>query len=861
MSKTLKEYFNSDELASSVWLGKYAKEGETTPDDMHKRMAKEFARIENNYLKSERETLNLSTYGKARKALTKEKIYNLFKDFKYIIPQGRVMAGLGITESYRSLSNCLRLPPPKDSYSSIMYSDTMLVSAAKRGCGYGLGLSDIRPRTANVSNAASSSTGAASFMDRYSNSTREVAQDGRRGACLEDMSIFHPDVLEFITKKRDRTKVTGANISVKLYDSFMNAVEEDKDFLLRFPCTFDGEDLIAWQQYEYNVLNTEVNSCTGEKIYLKRIKAKEYWEIIIDNAWENAEPGLFYWDRVLAYDPSSVYERYFIDGTNACGEQPMAVYDTCRLILINLYSYVKNPFTDKAEIDYDLLYRMSYEQTRLGDDLVDLEIEYIDRIIEKIMSDEIPLLEKQIELTLWENVKNIARGGRRVGCGVTALADMIAATGHKYDSAEALKIVDRVMKTKMAGELDCTIDLSILRGSFEDWDRNKEFHPSFSGKNDFYKFLSKEFPERAYKMCIYGRRNVNWSTIAPAGSVSLIAKTEDFCNLSSGGEPTFMPYYMRKKKINPSDEDVRVDFVDQSGDSWQEYPIIMGAFKQWYKIYVDNRDSVELHNQTKEQMQKTFEKSPWYNSTANDIDWEKRVEMQSVLQKYTTSAISSTLNLSKDVSREKVSSIYLQGWKKGLKGLTIYRDGCRTGVLTAESSRDQFEYRDSTKRPKEIDGEIVVTSIKGVEYSIFVGLVDSKPYEVFGYKGTTLQGKGTITKRGKGEYYFKRANSDRSDNRILTDKMSDEEKAVTRLISMSLRHGGNVMYIVEQLEKSRSDMFGFTGAIGRILKRFIVDGTRSTLLCQNRDCTGDGTNVIFEEGCSKCLDCGSSKCG
>lgn len=861
----LLNYFNGDELAANVWQSKYATKGEKTPDDMHKRMAKEFARIEQTYIDIESgqgyvtKHKQLSKYGKIRQRLSEKRIYNMFKDFKYIIPQGRVMAGLGVTESYRSLSNCLRLPPPKDSYSSIMYTDTMLVSAAKRGCGYGLGLSGIRPRKTLVSNAANSSTGAASFMERYSTSTREVAQEGRRGACLEDMSIFHPDILEFISKKKDKTKVTGANISVKLYDEFMDAVENDEKFILRFPC-----DMVIHPIEEAHLKITcnlnELHTLTEERGYIKSIKAKEYWEIIIENAWENAEPGLFYWNRVLDYDPSSVYDKYYIDGTNACGEQPMAVYDTCRLILLNLYSYVKEPFTIDAKINYDLLYKMSYEQMRLGDDLVDLEIEYIDRIITKIMSDDIPIEEKQIELDLWKNVKDIAKSGRRVGAGVTALADMIAAVGFKYDSDEAFELVEKVMKTKMKAELDATIDLSILRGTFQGWDRDNEFLcEGFkrTGENSFYQMLVEEFPYQVEEMLKYGRRNVNWNTIAPAGSVSIIAKTESFCNMSSGCEPTFMPFYMRKKKINPSEEGVRVDFTDDNGDTWQEYPVMMGAFKQWLLKQKHNKGFVP-ERMSSEDLNIWYKKSPWYKSTANDINWIKRVKMQGLLQKYTTSAISSTLNLPKDVTKEEVSEIYLAGWKEGLKGLTIYRDGCRTGVLSTESVKDQFVHKDAVKRPKELYAESHITTCKGEAYNVLVGLLDSKPYEVFmDNSDNKYSSTGKLVKVSRGKYVFKNG-SDPVDVRSF---MTPEEEAITRLVSANLRHGVNIKFIVEQLQKTPGDMFSFTKGLARVLKKYIPDGSNSTVHCLNPECTGDGTNVVFQEGCSICKDCGSSKCG
>ena len=797
----------------------------------------------------------ISDYGKKRSHLTEKDIYKLFRNFKYIIPQGRVMAGLGVKESFRSLSNCLRLPPPKDSYSSIMYTDTMLISSAKRGCGYGLGLSNLRPADTFVSNAANTSTGAPSFMERYSNSTREVAQKGRRGACLLDMSIFHPDVLEFITMKKDRTKVTGANISVKLYDEFMEAVKKDEDFILRWPCNLFEDSKVKVDTDKYNELFPTI-TVTGKKGYIKKIKAKEYWDEIIENAWENAEPGLFFWDRVINYDPSSVYSKYFIDGTNACGEQPMAVYDTCRLILLNLYSFVKYPFSEVAEIDYDMLYKVSYEQLRLGDDLVDLEIEYIDRIINKINEDDLPEEEKAIELTLWKNVKDMAETGRRVGCGITALADMIAAIGLKYDSKKGMDVIAKVMKTKELGELHAGIDLAILRGTFSGWDPNLEFgldDLDFKGKNDFYETLLVEFPVEAVTMFKYGRRNVNWSTIAPAGSSSIVAKTDNHFNLSAGCEPQFMPFHMRKTKVNPGDKNVRVDFVDQNGDSWMEYPIMMGAFKEWL-LAQPHREGFIINRLSNEKMKEWFKKSPWYGSTANDINWNTRIKIQGILQKYTTSAISSTLNLPNDVSQEEVSAIYLAAWKEGLKGVTVYRDGCRTGVLTTDSSNDRFESKDAVKRPEELEAHTHYSTSKGESYHVIVGLLEDKPYEIFiDDSDNKYSREGIIVKEERGKYVFKNG----GDPINIRTFMNDEQEAITRLVSANLRHGTNVKFIVEQLQKTPGDMFSFTKSLARVLKKYIPNGESSTVHCL--DCNSN--NVRFQEGCQTCMDCGSSKCG
>lgn len=865
MTEELLKYFNFDELAASVWLNKYAAEGEITPDQMHRRMAKEFARVDMNYQKQEaidkRTLTKLSKYGQKRKPLTEESIYSLFKGFKYIVPQGRVQAGLGITSSYRSLSNCLRLPSPNDSYSSIMYSDTMLVSAAKRGCGYGLGISKLRPEEAEVKNSAGSSTGAVSFMERFSNSTREVAQLGRRGACLLDIDVRHPDVLKFIAIKQDKVKVTGANISVFLHDDFMQAVEKDADYILRWPT--DMEVIEGYEPDNYN----ELVKIPKENIYFKKAKAKDIWDKLVEAAATSAEPGVFFRDRMTEYSPSNVYPSYFEDGTNACGEQPMAIFDTCRLILSNLFSFVDNPFTDTATINFNKVYKVHYEMLRLADDLVDLEIEYIDRIIDKIKSDPEPEEEKAIELTLWENVRSVAKNGRRVGAGITGLGDMLAALDIPYGSEESFREVEALFKVKMKAELDATIDLAILRGKFIGYDSSLEYgydtEEGYSyctdiAMNDFYAFLSSEFPEQQRRMIKYGRRNVNFSTIAPAGSVSLETQT------TSGGEPLFKPYYTRRKKINPDDINNRVDYVDQNGDSWQEYPVLHPKFKDWVEKnwgyiglpYSESPEFEVVDLLSKDELETVFKKSPWYGSTANDLDWWARIKMQAILQKYTTSAISSTLNLPKGTTKEQVGDIYMEAWKQGLKGCTVYVEGSRDGVLIENKKDDSgFDYKDSIKRPKDVEGHGYSVSVMGDRYYVIVGLVDGKPYEVFAMKNGKVNKEGILRKVKRGEYNFLTEDGDVIINSI-ESKMTDEQEAIARLISGSLRHGMDVKFVVEQLNKTSGTVVSFNKAIARTLKRYIPDGTKSTVTCDN--CGSD--NVVFENGCQVCKDCGNDKC-
>ena len=867
MSKLL-EYFKGDELAASVWQSKYALEGEETPDDMHKRMAKEFARIEAMYIVDENslgETLKkqeaemfLSHYGQRRGDLTESNIYGLFKDFKYVIPQGSIMSQLGAPQ-IGSLSNCFVIGQPHDSYGGIMQKDEQLVQLMKRRGGVGIDISTLRPESVATSNAAKSSTGAISFMHRFSSSTREVAQNGRRGALMLSIDINHPDVMEFIKIKRDLSQVTGANISIKLNDEFMKAVENNEDYTLRFPCDLELPKVIDSRPFTYGQLYPfQQTKLKGG--YYKIIKAREYWDEIIKSAHNVAEPGLMYWGSMVGYSPDGVYPQFRQITTNPCSEIGMQAYDACRLIAVNLFGYVVNPFTKDAYFDFDKFYEYNYEAMRLSDDLIDLELEHINRILDKIENDSEPEEIKRVEKELWENVKKTAMASRRTGLGLTGLGDTIAALGFKYQSDEGLTFVEQMMKIKMKSELDCTTDMAITRGTFEGWDPKLENTYSENGglpscgENGFYQFLWDEFFEESKRMLKYGRRNVSWSTIAPTGSLSIMAQ------VTSGLEPLFMPYYMRRKKVNPG-EGVRVDFTDQNGDTWQEYPVVHEKFKDWM---ITNMKPGTIHSEeefnklTKEDLERAFELSPWYGATANDIPWDRRVEIQSTLQKYITHSISSTVNLPNDVSEEEVSNIYMTAWKKGLKGITVYRDGSRSGVLVSgnEKKSSTFEYNDSVKRPKELQAEAHVTTVKGEKFTVIVGQLDNKPYEIFAYLGNGLKGPGTIVKLKRGEYIFITP-GDNDTHKVLTDVMTDEQAAITRLISTSLRHGADIKYIVEQMNKSDGDIFSYTKAIARVLKKYIPDGAESTVACS--EC--GSSNVIFEEGCQMCKDCGNGKCG
>ena len=867
MDKELLKYFKGDELAANVWLSKYAIEGEKTPSDMHLRLSKEFARIEWKYRETEekKDIANLSEYGKQlykkiQKATPKDindHIYELFKDFKYIIPQGSIMSNLG-NKAVTSLSNCFVIGQPSDSYGGIFKKDEEMVQLMKRRGGVGIDLSTLRPAKTVVSNAAKTSTGMVSFMHRYSNSTREVAQDGRRGALMLSCSIYHPDSMDFIKIKRDLSQVTGANISIKISEEFMKAVENDEDYILRFPINSPIEHLQA-HNFEYDRLYSFDEDSGYITRFIKKIKAKEYWNEIIKSAHGSAEPGIIFEDNHHNYSPDGVYPQFKGVTTNPCGEIFMQEYDACRLIAVNYFSFVDKPFTKEAKFNFEKFYKINYEAMRLSDDLIDLELEHIDRILRKILEDPEPFEDRRTEFELWTKIKETATASRRTGLGFTALGDCLAALGLKYDSDEGIAIIEQISKTKMQSELDCTIDLAILRGSFIGADSTLEFEDdglgNYTGKNKFYQFLATDFPEQTERMIKFNRRNVSWNTVAPTGTVSLMTQS------CSGIEPLFSPYYFRRKKINPNDEGVRVDFTDQNGDNWQEFPVLHPKFIEWYIIKARCEHCPEiakkaLEEAPKEMLQKVFEESPYYKSTANDIDWVKRVEIQSIIQKYITHSISSTINLPNSVTEDEVSEIYMESWKKGLKGITVYRDGSRSGVLITESTKDKptFEYKDAVKRPRELDADVHHVTIKGVPYKILVGLLDDKPYEVFFDESENkISGRGIIFKKKRGNYFFKKDDITTD----ITSAMSDEQVAISRLVSTSLRHGTDITFLVEQLLKCDGDIFSFTKSLARVLKKYIPEGVKSTVTCN--DC--GSSNVIFQEGCQTCQDCGSSKCG
>jgi ribonucleoside-diphosphate reductase alpha chain len=877
MNKELLKYFNGDELSAQVWLGKYALKNEKgeyveqTPEDMHLRMAREFVKAEAKYPKATPEQLRkLSTLGATlnEKEFDLESVMHFLRDFKYIIPQGSIMSALGNNYKLQSLSNCFVIPAPYDSYGGIFKTDQEIAQLEKRRGGVGTNINTLRPDDTPVLNAAGTSTGAHSFMDRYSNTTREVAQNGRRGALMLLMSCLHPDIFKFTSKKKDRTKVTGANVSVQLTDAFMQAVYDNADFICRFPIDYDTSSIS--EEFLQSLPYNKLTSVEENSVYVMKIKARELYNLIVECAWDNAEPGVAFMDRVINYSPEGVYQQFLPTASNPCGEQWMQPYDACRLLAANLYSLIVNPWTDRAYIDEEKAYEVFYMQQRLADLVVDIEIDYVNRIIEKIKSDPEPDDVKAAELNLWTKVRDTAAASRRTGCGFTALGDAIAALGVKYGSNQSHEATEVIMKIKMRAELDASIDLAILRGTFEGWNPELQYSwkskfpgdiTGMEGLNDFYKMLVEEFPKQVEREIKYGRRNVSWSTVAPTGSVSIVAKLTNYSNTTGGMEPMFMPYYFRNKKVNPSDKDVRIDFIDQNGDAWQTFPVLMGGFKEWIKATYPNYD---IENLSKDQLEKLYGESPYFMACANDIFWWQRIRMQSVLQKYTTNAISSTLNLPKNAEKTAVESIYYEAWKSGLKGVTIYRDGCRTGVLVADvpTKDENIVYRDAPKRPAKLDAEVSIVTVKGVKYAVAVGFLGGKPYEVFAFDVTASgrnvhAGKGLLLKQKKGHYDCLDVHGQVIKD-IQTLAPRADEQLLTRFVSGMLRHGVNPKFIYQQIDKCELEVVGFGSALKRIIKKHIPEKD----LVEGQKCKDCGSsNIRLEEGCQKCMDCGSSKCG
>ena len=830
-------YFNGDELAGTTWMNKYAMKDydgefvEKNPDDMHKRMAKEFGRIEADY--KLKYNLNgsakfLSKYGQEREDLTEAKVYNLFKEFGYIIPQGSVMSSLGNHYKLASLSNCIVVPELHDSYGGVFYTDQQLAQLFKRRCGVGVDISNLRPAGSSVSNAAGSTSGAVSFMNRFSHTTREVAQNGRRGALMLSMDIAHPDVEDFITIKQDLQKVTGANISIRLSDEFMHAVEANAEYTHKWPIESDNPK------------------------FTKTVNAKELWNTIIQCAHNTAEPGLIFWDRQHWYSTSSVYPGYKNTSTNPCSEIAMQGGDSCRLIALNLYNFVDNPFTKDASFRMEDFYKATYEGQRLMDDLVDLETEAIGRILNKVDADDEPENIKMVEKETWELLLKTGKEGRRTGLGFTALADMVAALGMAIDSDEAIAMVESMMKEKCRAEFDSSIDMSLSRGSFVGFDSKIE------KTSEFVQMLEKELPDVYERMMKFGRRNISISTVAPTGTLSMLAQT------SSGIEPVFMTHYKRRRKLNEQDRDAKVDFIDDSGDKWQEFNVYHHNLKTWMEVTGETDIS----------------KSPYAGSTAPEINWNKRVEMQAAVQKYVTHSISSTINLPNDVSLDEVSNIYLESWKQGTKGITVYRDGSRAGVLvSADEKKDavlensEFRETKAPSRPKRLDAKVVRFQNKKEKWIAVVGLLNGRPYEIFTGKTEDVFNMpaaveyGWIIKNkredGSSQYDFQY--EDKEGYKVtmggLSRSFDKEFWNYAKLISGVLRHGMPLHYVVDLIGKMNlydENINTWKSGVVRALKTFIANGTTvSDHTCG--ECGDEG--LVYEEGCLKCVSCGYSKCG
>lgn len=830
-------YFKGDELAATTWINKYAmkdKKGnflELSPDDMHRRLAKEFGRKEGEYkLKS---NLNgafklLSEYGQKREFLSEEKIYSLFKDFKFVIPQGSVMSALGNKNIIASLSNCIVLPEIHDSYGGIFHTDQQLAQLFKRRCGVGIDISTLRPAGMHVSNAAGTTTGAVSFMDRFSNTTREVAQNGRRGALMLTIDITHPDSENFVTIKQDLSKITGANISVRLSDEFMKAVVNGNEFTQKWPIDSDHPEVV------------------------KTVNARELWNTIIKCAHNTAEPGIIFWDRQHYYSTSSIYPGYKNVSTNPCSEIAMQGGDSCRLIALNLFNFVDNPFSSEAKFNYEKFREITYESQRLMDDLVDLELEAIERIMDKINSDKEPDFIKQAEMDTWKLLYNTGRKGRRTGLGFTALADAMAALNLQFDSDDALIEIEKIMKTKCAAEFESSIDMAIERGKFEGFD------PEIEKSSEFIQMMRKQFPEIYTRMMEVGRRNISISTVAPTGTLSMLAQS------SSGIEPVYLLSYKRRRKVNPNDPNAKVDFIDPLGDSWQEFEVYHNKLKHW----------MEVSGKT------DITKSPYSGSTATEIDWLKRIQIQSVVQKYVTHSISSTINLPNDVSVDQVGEIYLEAWKNGLKGITVYRDGSRSGVLVAVDDKNKKNITeniietDAPKRPKVLEAEIIRFQNDYEKWIAVVGLLNGKPYEIFTGKAEDAFAipywleKGWVIKNkskdGNTRYDFQFEDKDGYKITIegLSRSFNKEFWNYAKLISGVLRHGmplPHVVDLISNLNLYNDSINTWKAGVERALKKFIPDGTEAV----DKKCPscGDPNGLIYEEGCLKCKSCGHSKCG
>jgi len=827
------EYFKGDNLAARVWINKYALKDsdgnlyELTPDDMHRRLAKEIYRIETKY----------------DNPLSEETIYELLKDFKYIVPQGGPMSGIGNNLQIVSLSNCFVIghDKPTDSYGGILKIDQEQVQLMKRRGGVGHDLSHLRPKGSPVKNSALTSTGIVPFMERYSNTTREVAQDGRRGALMLSVSVKHPDSEDFIDVKLTQGKVTGANVSVKLTDEFMNALINKDKFIQQFPIDDRAPK------------------------YIKEVDPQKIWKKIIHNAWKSAEPGILFWDTIIRESVADCYADlgYKTVSTNPCGEIPLCPYDSCRLLAINLYSYVDNPFTKEAKFNFDKFKKHVGYAQKMMDDIIDLELEKIDQILAKINSDPEDIEVKRVERKLWENIRRKAEEGRRTGVGITAEGDMLAALGLTYGTDTANDFATEVHKTLAIEAYRSSVNMAKERMPFMIYDSQREKN------NPFIERLRQADPEMVREMENYGRRNISLLTIAPTGTTSLMTQT------TSGIEPVFRPFYTRRRKVNPNDPEVRVDFVDEQGDKWEEYKVFHHKFLTWLQI--NKYDVEEVKNMSNDQVEELVKKSPYYKATAADVDYLNKVRMQGAIQKWVDHSISVTINMPENVSEEIVEECYFEAWKCGCKGITVYREGSRAGVLISDDKNNQqAKQMLELKRPKVLDADIVRFRNDDEEWIAFVGLLNGMPYEIFTGRveedtlniPKTIENGRIIKERdaeGNSRYDFQYTNryGYATTFQGLSHQFDKTFWNYAKLISGVLRHGmaiDKAVELVSSLEFDNDSINTWKRGVERALRKYIPNGTKASKkgdICEG--CQQEDTQV-YQDGCVICTECGHSKC-
>lgn len=829
------DYFTGDELAAKVWVNKYALKDaygniyEQSPADMHRRLAREIARVERKY----------------PNPLTEDQLFELFDHFRYIVPQGSPMTGIGNDHQIASLSNCfvIGVEGNADSYGAVIRIDEEQVQLMKRRGGVGHDLSHIRPKGSPVKNSALTSTGLVPFMERYSNSTREVAQDGRRGALMLTVSIKHPDAESFIDAKMTEGKVTGANVSVKIDDEFMKAVVNDTPYRQQYPLA--GPDPMV----------------------KKDISARSLWKKIIHNAWKSAEPGVLFWDTILRESVPDTYADlgFRTVSTNPCGEIPLCPYDSCRLLAINLYSYVVNPFTPDAHFDFDLFKKHVGLAQRIMDDIIDLESEKIDKILEKIDSDPEADEIKRAERELWQRIRRKTLMGRRTGVGITAEGDMLAALNLRYGTEEATDVAEEIQKTLALAAYSSSVELARDRGAFEIYDAEREKN------NPFIARLREADPALYERMTKFGRRNIACLTIAPTGTTSLMTQT------TSGIEPVFLPVYKRRRKVNPNDTDVHIDYVDETGDAFEEYVVFHHKFVTW--MMANGYPAAKKY--TSAEIDDMIAHSPYYKATSNDVDWVQKVKMQGRIQRWVDHSISVTINLPNDVSEDLVDQLYVEAWRSGCKGCTVYRDGSRAGVLiSAEDKKKKGETKMAppqivSTRPQELDADVVKFQNNREKWIAFVGLLNGRPYEIFTGLADDEEGimlpktveKGSIIKsydsdgRKHYDFQFKNKRGFKMTLEGLDSKFEPEYWNYAKLISGVLRYGmpiTQVIKLVQEMELNNESINTWKNGVARALKKYLPNGTE----VKGQECPNCGSEtLVYQEGCLLCANCGATECG